>query len=146
MNVERKWVNPGVCTKFSLLKFQQCNARHDVRKQLYYALKLRATCAESTRENSTYSRSHSHPRLQCRLSSPPKLPCIISCAVRSSRSFRSTFPLQRLLVLDDVLHLLRAGTAGIEPQLDPFLDQLLGQLKSDDPLSEAEYLSIIAKD
>jgi hypothetical protein len=42
-------------------------------------------------------------------------------------SFRSTTCLQALFIIHDGFHLLSAGTVCVESQLDPFLDQLLGQ-------------------
>jgi hypothetical protein len=50
-----------------------------------------------------------------------------------------------LLVSFDISNLVRARTAFIKPQIHPFLHQLLREFKSNHPLAEAQYLSVVGE-
>lgn len=58
---------------------------------------------------------------------------------------RSSQLAKLLLVLADVGDLLCGGGGLVEAQLNPLVDELLGQLEADDALAEAQHLRIVGQ-
>lgn len=79
--------------------------------------------------------------LSLSLSPPPSLPPLhLRTYIQSAAISQLT---ELLLVLGDMGDLLSGGGLVVEAQLDPLVDELLGQLEPDDALPEAQHLRVV---